>query len=243
MPALPKRLTEPAVLLELFVWSNLAFLALDVYLAHRVVAFNHWGTYVPLVFSIAAPLLIALAWLIGGFTAQRGPAKAIAVLVGLCAVVVGVAGLVLHLDGFFVAPTLKRLVYAAPFAAPLAYTGLGLLLIMNRMVPHGHRDWPQWVMLMALGGWVGNLALALADHAQIGFKDWRTWISVVAAAIGVGFLAVAMRTRVPRGFLKFVLAVMVLQIVVAVMGFVLHIQADLHGPAKAWLDNFIFGAP
>ncbi len=40
-----------------------------------------------------------------------------------------------HLRGdFFQEQTLKNLVYTAPFAAPLAYTGLGLLLILDRMV-------------------------------------------------------------------------------------------------------------
>ena len=49
--------------------------------------------------------------------------------------VVGVAGLVLHLDShFFAEQTIKNLVYTAPFAAPLVYAGVGLLLILNRMV-------------------------------------------------------------------------------------------------------------
>ena len=56
-------------------------------------------------------------------------------LVGWCAIAIGLVGVVLHLDSrFFHERTIKSLVYAAPFAAPLAYTGLGLLLVMNRMV-------------------------------------------------------------------------------------------------------------
>ena len=46
-----------------------------------------------------------------------------------------VIGLVWYLSSrFFVELTLESLVYTAPFPAPLAYTALGLLLVMNRMV-------------------------------------------------------------------------------------------------------------
>ena len=83
-------------------------------------------------------------------------------LVGWLAVAIGLAGVILHLDShFFYERTIKSLVYAAPFAAPLAYTGLGLLLVMNRMVAADSREWPLWVLLMALGGFVGNFLFSL----------------------------------------------------------------------------------
>jgi len=45
------------------------------------------------------------------------------------------AGLLLHLDSaFFGEQTLRILVYTAPFVAPLANSGVGLLLILDRMV-------------------------------------------------------------------------------------------------------------
>ena len=74
---------------------------------------------------------------------RRCPAvwRDVGYLVGWLAVVVGLAGVILHLDSqFFYERTIRSLTYAAPFAAPLAYTGLGLLLIVNRMVePDAHR--------------------------------------------------------------------------------------------------------
>ena len=81
----------------------------------------------------------------------------------------------LHLDSrFFHERTIKSLVYAAPFAAPLAYTGLGLLLIMNRMVDPKSEEWPRWVLLLGLGGVVGNFIFSLTDHAQNGFFTGRS---------------------------------------------------------------------
>jgi hypothetical protein len=51
---------------------------------------------------------------------------------------------ILHLDSqFFYERTLRSLTYAAPFAAPLAYAGLGLLLIANRLVHPQAAEWPQ----------------------------------------------------------------------------------------------------
>src|SRR5581483_2935056 len=92
-------------------------------------------------------------------------------------------------------------VYAAPFAAPLAYTGLGLLLIMNRMVADDAPEWPYWVLLMALGGFFGNFIFSLTDHAQNGFYHWTEWIPVITSACAVGFLLAPFLTPVERPFL------------------------------------------
>lgn len=240
MTTLRQRLTDPAVLVDIFLWSNLAFLALDVTLAHRMVGYRHWGTYVPIVFSCVAPLLLLAAWALG----SRG-GRGLAIAVGFGSIVVGVAGLIFHLDGFFTDPTLKHLVYAAPFAAPLAYAGLGLLLIMNRMVEKNTTEWAQWVTLLALGGFVGNFALALADHAQVGFLDWREWIAVFAAAIAVGFLLVSLSPAAPRRFYVITFGVMIGQALVGLLGFVLHLIAiiKMDSQIKDWLYQITFSAP
>ena len=110
-------------------------------------------------------------------------------LIGWLAVIVGLAGVILHLDSqFFHARTLRSLTYAAPFAAPLAYTGLGLLLIVNRMVDPRAAEWAQWVLLLALGGFVGNFVFSLTDHAMNGFFNPVEWVPVVSSACAIAFL-------------------------------------------------------
>ena len=126
---------------EAFAVFNLAFLVLDIYIAHAVNAFRHWAEYIPLYFSMIAPLL-----LVAGILARyRGKTDVWALLghvVGWSSLAVGLAGVLFHLESaFFVQRTLKSLTYAAPFAAPLAYAGLGLLLIMNRMVSARSKEW------------------------------------------------------------------------------------------------------
>ena len=150
--------------------------------------------------------------------------------------------MVLHLDSrFFDERTLKSLVYAAPFAAPLAYTGLGLLLIMNRMVDADSEEWPYWVLLMALGGFVGNFIFSLTDHAQNGFFHSTEWIPVVSSAFAVGFLVAPFVTPVGRRFLWLCAVVLLVQAAVGLLGFYYHTAANLRGPSPRWFDNFVHG--
>ena len=156
--------------LEAFVLLNYAFLILDVYLAHLVNRFRHAAEWIPVGFSVAAVLVLAPALVlrVGG----RSPAFAHrgGLVVGYASVAVGLAGVLYHLDSqFFSQWTVQSLVYTAPFAAPVAYAGLGFLLLVNRMVPSSDLEWSQWVVFFALGGFVGNFGLALCDHAMNGF--------------------------------------------------------------------------
>lgn len=229
-------------IVEAFVTANLAFLALDIYLAHSIVQFKPWGTSIPLWFSMAA----TLALIVGKLWARTAPRadRMIGFAVGLVAVLVGVGGLLLHLESrFFRDVTLKSLVYSAPFIAPLAYAGLGLVLLMNRMVRVETEEWARWLLLLALAGWFGNLGLSLADHAQNGFFHATEWIPVVSAAFAVAFLAVATFFRADAGFCLLTLAVMGVQAVVGAAGFGLHLWASLHGAGTSTLNKIIYGAP
>jgi hypothetical protein len=244
MPSLNKWYAEPRRLLELFVLVNVAFLSLDIYLAHSVNEFRRPAEYVPLYFSLAAPVILLVGLIAGEWRGYTGVWRDLGFLIGWLAVAVGLVGVILHLDSrFFYERTIKSLVYAAPFAAPLAYTGLGLLLIMNRMVASDSEEWGRWVVLMALGGFVGNFIFSLTDHAQNGFYHWTEWIPVVSSAFTVGFLAAPFATRVGREFLRLCGWVLVIQAGVGVLGFALHMAGNRHGASPRWLDNIIHGAP
>jgi len=174
---------DPQLWVELFVTVNLAILAADIYLAHSVNHFQKAAEYIPLYFSIGAPevlgIVIALRWIWGVQSAWRD----IGYLIGGLAVLVGLGGVLYHLESrFFLDRTLKSLTYAAPFAAPLAYTGLGFLLLMNRMVVARSAEWARWVILLALGGFFGNFVLSLTDHASNGFFARTEWIPVISSA-------------------------------------------------------------
>jgi hypothetical protein len=169
--------------IELFALFNLAGLAPDIFLAHSINSFRAPAEYVPLIFSLVAPLLLIPAiWSLAQSRLQ--PWRGLGHFVGWTSVVIGVTGLILHLQSqFFQQWTLASLVYAAPFAAPLAYTGIGLLLIMPLI-------------------------------AQVG-----------------------------RMYLRVCAMVMVVQMVVGIAGFVLHVDADLHAVGPTLFERVIHGAP
>ena len=233
---------EPRFLLEAFVISNLGFLAFDIYLAHSMNDFRRPAEYIPLYFSIAAPLLLVI-----GLVAERAQLrwwKILGGVVGAASIVVGLAGVIFHLDSaFFYERTLRSLTYSAPFVAPLSYTGLGFLLIMNRMVKNETSEWRQWILLMTAGGFLGNFVLSLADHATNGFFSAAEWIPVWASALAVGFLIAALVLPPSRPFVFLCVAILALEAIVGLWGFALHAHANLAGPSIHPFANFVHGAP
>ncbi len=230
--------------LEVFVLANLAALSLDVYVAHSLNQFRDEAEYVPVYFSLAAPGVLAVGTVAGRWRRGCVVWRDLGYLVGWLAVAVGLVGMILHLNSrWFYERTLESLVYAAPFAAPLSYAGLGLLLVMNRMVDQHSQEWPLWVLMMALGGFAGNFVFTLTDHAQNGFFHRSEWIPVVSSAFAVGVLAAPLLTAIGRRYLWLCAVVLVVQAVVGVFGFFLHVKADIEGPEATLFDKFVQGAP
>lgn len=230
--------------LETFVCFNFSCLTGDVLLAHSENHFRNSAEYIPFAFSLAAAAFLAAALVTFWRFRWTGAWRFTGFLIGWLSVLVGMAGVVYHLDSnFFYEHTLKSLTYAAPFAAPLAYIGLGCLLIMNRTVLEQGKEWAQWVVFFTLGGFAGNFTLSLADHATNGFFRWSEWIPVISSAVAVGFLLVFLLIDSMGNFVKWCYAVLALQIAVGIAGFLLHALADLHGLSSNLFDNIISGAP
>ena len=227
---------------ELFVLLNFGGLVLDIYLAHSQNLFRRTSEYVPLYFSLAAAVALAIVLPLR----RQWPAvwRDVGHLVGWLAVATGLAGVVLHLDSrFFDERTIRSLTYAAPFAAPLAFTGLGLLLILNRLVAADTTEWAHWVILLALGGFIGNFVFSLTDHAQNGFFNPIEWVPVVSSAFAIGFLIVPFAAEVGIAYLRLCGAILVVQALVGVIGFGLHAQADFRQPAGSLFERVLTGAP
>jgi hypothetical protein len=248
-------LADPLVLVEWFAVANIAVLAAGVFMAHSINVFADWAEWIPILFSVVAPVVLAAMVLAGDvrppvpnargpLSAEQRVARGMGLLVGACAVAVGLAGLLWHLDSrFFQEQTLRDLNYTAPFAAPLFYSGLGLLILLDRMVPVQSDAWARWVMLLALGGWIGNCVLSLTDHAQNGFLDWAEWIPVVASALAIGGLAIAVVAYRNRRYLRLCIGLMALEIVVALVGWGLHLRAVSNSPLAGLWDRVVYGAP
>jgi hypothetical protein len=230
--------------LEAFAIFNFLCLTGDITLAHSENHFRVSAEYIPLWFSLAAPVLLLIALLARLRRNWQAAWRDLGYLVGWASIAVGTAGVVYHLDSqFFYQRTLKSLTYAAPFAAPAAYIGIGCLLIMNRMVAPRTREWTQWVVFFTLGGFAGNFVLSLTDHAANGFFHWTEWIPVISSAFAVGFLAALLFLDSGGRFVWLCAGILLLQIAVGVLGFGLHLHADLSGPASTLFGNVVAGAP
>jgi hypothetical protein len=239
-PFMQLPIAQRATLLgDLFVAGNLAFLSLDVYLAHEANAFAHAAERIPVAFGVISALLLALPLLRRSLGDRLG--LTIGWLVALCSIAVGVSGMVLHLrDTFFAEQSLHNLVYTAPFAAPLSYVGLGLLVLLDR-VDRG-RTWAQWVLLLALFGFLGTFVLAVADHAQNGFFHATEWLPVGASAFAVGFLLMA-AVRPSLALVKASAAMMACAALIGALGCVLHVLANTRRPGATLWEEFLYGAP
>ena len=163
---------------EAFVILNIGFLTLDIYLAHSVNQFrSRRRIHSAILLGDRAAAFCCSAWHFVGAGPVLG--KIIGHLVGWSAILIGLVGVILHLESyFFLEHTIRSLTYSAPFAAPLAYTGLGFLLIMNRMVDPNSPEWAQWIVLFTLGGFFGNFVFSLTDHAEDGFFNPLEWVPI-----------------------------------------------------------------
>ncbi len=229
---------------EVFAVLNLAFLSVDIYLAHAENHFQRRAEYVPLLFSLLAPPLLALGLWSREFRGRQGLWRWAGFVVGACSIVIGAAGVIYHLDSqFFYERTLRSLVYAAPFAAPLAYAGIGMILMLDRMVPGSSPEWPQWVLFLTLGGFLGNFILSLTDHAANGFFHRAEWIPVASSAFAVSFLLTLFFAKVTERYMAACAWVLLVQALVGVAGFAFHATADIHGISRSLFQNVVDGAP
>ena len=226
-----------ALLLDIFIVANLAFLALDVFIAHAANAFAHKSEWLPCIFALLGSLLLALTL----FGNHKQAAHIARLVVGWVAIVIGIAGMLLHLHSrFFVELTLHSLVYTAPFVAPLAFSGVGLLLLMTASLTQAQIAWGQWVVFLALCGWVGNFLLSVLDHAQNGFFNVLEWLPVGASAFAIG--ALLMVVIKPHQRHTYGLIVLAANALLGVVGFVLHLHAIMQQTAPL-ADRVLYGAP
>lgn len=237
-------LRSAPLILDIFVAANLTFLSVDILVAHSINEFAHKAEWIPFFFSLISGPLIAWTVFKGGLRSNHDHGRIPGLMVGFAAIAVGIAGMIFHLGNhFFTEISLKNLVYTAPFAAPLAYAGLGFLLIANRLVPARTVEWGGWVVFFALGGFTGNLALSLCDHAQNGFFSPLEWIPVIASAFAIGFLTTSLSTKNNQSFLNICLGLMLLEGLVGLLGAFFHMGAIMDHSGGSLKAKVLFGAP
>ena len=104
-------------------------------------------------------------------------------------------------------------------------------------------EWPLWVIFLALGGFVGNFTFSVTDHAQNGFYHSSEWIPVCSSGLAVGFMTTLLVTRATRTFLRTCAMLMAFQAAVGLLGFILHLRADIYKVGPSFFDRVVYGAP
>src|SRR3954466_9575015 len=69
------------------------------------------------------------------------------------------------------------------------------------------------------------------------------WVGVIASAWAVSSLCAVLVVYDNRPLVALALAVMAAQVLVGLLGFFLHVAADLNAPGGSLWERFLYGAP
>ena len=242
MIKISRLLHKNRLVIDLFIIINLSFLSVDIFFAHSVNDFSKKNEFLPLYFSLISSFFLGLELLINLKKQQNN--RLVSIIIGCSSIIIGIMGVYYHLhNSFFKLFTLKSLVYTAPFIAPLAYTGLGLLIIINSKVPPNSTKWSKGLILLGLGGFIGNYILSVCDHAQNGFFIFYEWIPVISSSIAVGFLSIVLIKKHSMKLINISILVMIIQIFIGLLGFYFHISAILSSDISDIFEKIIYNAP
>jgi hypothetical protein len=211
-----KFVAKKKVLLELFLICNLFFLTFDILIAHAMNKFSHLAEYIPLHFSLFSSVLLFTLFVFKN--KYENMSLKISIFIGYISILIGMLGLYYHLDSHLLREfTLKNMVYTAPLVAPLSYTGIGIVLVINSLYDSKNEEWYKTILFCAWTGFLGNFILSVADHAQNGFFHLTEWIPVIASAISVGVFFPLFIYRPTKVWLISCNATLLLQIIVGIL--------------------------
>ncbi len=245
-------------------------MGLETYLAHLISGDVKPAESVPVIFGPIAGILLILAL---GLRVRARQAtfmsSLLVILTGMASVVVGIVGTAFHWARALPPVSFDTyglqwdwIIYAPPVAGPLAFSGVGLLAIIALLEDTSPEtgkltlpgfitfDTPlpqtkQFLWLIAFGFYAATLSATL-DHARTGFEDIFVWIPTGLGLFGSvtsTLMALYHEQRKSDYFIYFI--TMLVMIAVGVLGFGLHINADLPESAEGGLqvERFIRGAP
>lgn len=253
-------------LMLLMVALNLAFLGLDIWLAHDLNGTIRTNEWIPIIFGPVAAVLLLVAGVIS--LRRRTTAILLAMAVLAVSLVIGLVGAYFHLDRAIppsglqdqAGYTLRLLVFAPPIVGPLTFSlvaVLGLIAAVHedppnsgRMVIPGLFSWKvpfnktqQYLIWIGLGI-LATLISSVLDHGRANFEDARVWIpTVIGIFAAIAAITLGLIDKPSRGDYAIYVLSMVALILVGVIGFVFHVQVDLGTGGAIVLERFMRGAP
>ncbi|NPV65696.1 MAG: hypothetical protein HPY64_00965 [Anaerolineae bacterium] len=252
-------------IMMLMVALNLAFLGLDIYLAHSMNGTIRPYEMIPIVFGPAAGLVLLIAGAIS--LRRRTTAILLAFAVLAASIVVGLLGAYFHVARA-IPPSgpgtpdvaLALLVFAPPIIGPLTFSLVGVLGVIaatvedppdsGRMVVPGLFSWRvpfsktrQYCIWVGLGI-LATLLSSVLDHGRFNFENLWVWLpTLVGVFATVAMIAYGMLEKPGRGDTITVIAAMIALIIVGLIGFLLHVRAGLATRSIIVPERFLRGAP
>ncbi len=244
---------------------NEIMLGVETYLSHLISGTIVTREWIPILFGPAAGVLLLLAGLLA--FRKRALASALATLVLLASMAVGVLGAYFHFVRAILpyAPAGERislplLMWAPPILGPLAFAGIGLLGISAAwremppesgilMLPGGIRlkmPYPKtraYLFMVALGA-LTTMISSVFDHARTGFANPWLWVPTLAGVFATVVTAALAALPDPApGEVRVYAFSMALLILTGLLGVVFHFQADVLARGGIVAERFLRGAP
>lgn len=252
-------------LMMLMVAMNLAFLGLDIFLAHGMNGTIRPNEMIPIVFGPLAGLVLLLAGLIS--LRRRTAAIWLAFAVLAVSAVIGLLGAYFHVARAIPpsgpgTPTLALtlLVFAPPVIGPLTFSLVAVLGVIaavledpvdsGRMVIPGVVSWRvpfsktrQYAIWVGLGI-LATLLSSVLDHGRFNFENLWVWLpTVVGVFATVATITYGAIAQPSRGDTAVLIAAQLGLILVGVIGFALHIESGLTTGNAVVPERFLRGAP
>jgi hypothetical protein len=244
---------------------NEYMLAVEIYLAHSISGTIVPYEWIPIIFGPIAGTILVLAGLLA--LRDRPLAMWLAIPTFLTSIIVGLLGAYFHISRALLvfAPagqqaSISLTIWAPPVLAPLTFALVGVLglsaiwvespvdsgaLILfggRRMqLPYSKtRGYFMWVSMAMLA----TLISSVLDHARTNFSNPWLWVPTAAGILGVVVsLGIGIIDKPSRGDIWVYFVSMVIIIVVALTGSVLHVLSNLTVENAIVGERFIRGAP
>lgn len=230
-----------------YLFLNYAIVFVDVLIAHAENGFIPVYEWIPVIYSPLA----ALAALLLLIVPRPGWRQWIYFVMMFAGVVIGIMGFGFHLQGASAGNTvsLAGLINTNPVFAPLAFFALGSIGLItglddkpdNRKFGFTNKTRR---LILATSFWFFATALvAFFDHAQTGFANVYTWVPVYTGIFTGMVLLLQAYSRHEKGLSILYLVTIALSIVVGLMGFAMHLTADLAGRGAIIWARLFYSAP
>jgi hypothetical protein len=249
----------------LMVAFNEFMLAVEIYLAHSISGTIVPYEWIPIIFGPIAGVLLVLA----GISALRNRPLAIWISIPtfLASIGVGLLGAYFHLSRAILANapigqqiSVSLTIWAPPVLAPLTFALVGVLGLSaiwvekpvdsGNLIVFGNRHvqlpfsktsgYFLWVSMAMLA----TLISSVLDHARTNFSNPWLWVPTAAGILGVVVsLGIGFLQKPEHGDIWVYFVSMLLIILVALIGLVLHVLSNLTADSTILGERFLRGAP